>query len=133
MGSEFAFEDIASQEVEKYTYKYLKEEEVDGSPMLVVEQYPVDRKSGYTRQVVWYDHKHFRPMKIEFFDRKDELLKTLTYSEYTQYLDKYWRAATMEMVNHQTGKSTVLQWDKYAYAQGFSGRDFDKKSLRRAR
>jgi len=28
MGSEFAYEDIASQEVEKYTYKYLREEEL---------------------------------------------------------------------------------------------------------
>lgn len=133
MGSEFAFEDIASQEVEKYTYKFLREETVHGVAMLVVERYPVDPKSGYTRQIVWYDREHFRVQKIEFYDRKDELLKTLVYDGYRQYLDKYWRADAMSMENHQTGKSTVLRWEKYAFAQGFSERDFDRNSLRRAR
>ena len=28
MGSEFAYEDISSQEVAKYTYKYIKEEKI---------------------------------------------------------------------------------------------------------
>lgn len=133
MGSEFAFEDIASQEVEKYTYRFLRDEEVEGTQMLVVEQYPVDPKSGYTRQIVWYDSEHFRPMKIEFYDRKDDLLKTLTYRGYRQYLDRYWRADEMEMVNHQTGKSTLLIWERYAFAQGLDERDFDRNSLRRAR
>ena len=133
MGSEFAFEDIASQEVEKYTYKFIREEDVDGDQMLVVERYPVDPKSGYTRQIVWHDREYFRPMKIEFYDRKDDLLKTLTYRGYAQYLDRYWRAEEMEMVNHQTGKSTVLLWENYAFAQGLSERDFDRNSLRRAR
>ena len=133
MGSEFAFEDIASQEVEKYTYKYLRDENVGGTDMLVVELYPVDKKSGYTRQVVWFDREHFRLMKIEFYDRKDDLLKTLTYDGYQKYLDQFWRADEMSMVNHQTGKSTVLVWERYAFAQGFSERDFDRNSLRRAR
>jgi len=36
MGSEFAYEDIASQEVEKYTYKFIGEEAVDGEAAYVV-------------------------------------------------------------------------------------------------
>ncbi|RWX45914.1 hypothetical protein VT99_12471, partial [Candidatus Electrothrix marina] len=30
VGSEFSYEDISSQEVEEYTYKYLRDEELDG-------------------------------------------------------------------------------------------------------
>ncbi len=56
MGSEFAYEDIASQEVEKYTYKWIKDEVYDGQECFVTERYPVDKKnSGYTRQVVRTD------------------------------------------------------------------------------
>ena len=44
MGSEFAYEDIASQEVEKYTYKYLRDEACDALTCFVVERYPVDKK-----------------------------------------------------------------------------------------
>ncbi len=133
MGSEFAYEDITSQEVEKYTYRFLREESLDGRATLVVERYPVDPKSGYTRQIVWHHGQHFQPVRIEFYDRKDDLLKTLTYHGYQPYLERYWRADRMEMVNHQTGKSTTLTWASYTFATGLTERDFDRTSLRRVR
>lgn len=132
MGSEFAFEDIASQEVEKYTYRYLGEEDLDGVQTVFMERYPVDPRSGYTRQIVWYDLEEYRPLRIDFYDRKDDLLKTLTYEGYQQYLGEYWRADVMRMVNHQNGKSTVLMWSDYEFQVGLTDRDFDQNSLRRA-
>ena len=133
MGSEFAYEDIASAEIEKYTYRYVGEEEMDGTPAVVIERVPVDEKSGYTKQVVWYDRARYIPLKIDFYDRKAALLKTLTYHGYRQYLDRYWRADRFEMVNHQTGKSTTLHFDDYQFQVGLNERDFNKASLRRAR
>jgi outer membrane lipoprotein-sorting protein len=133
MGSEFAYEDITSQEVEKYTYKFLREEVYEGRDSFVIERYPVDKKSGYTRQVVWIDKAEYRPLKIDFYDRKKALLKTLTYKGYQQYLDRYWRADEMLMVNHQTGKSTELLWGEYRFQAGLTDRDFNKNSLKRAR
>jgi outer membrane lipoprotein-sorting protein len=65
MGSEFAYEDISSDEVEKYTYKYLRDEALDGTDTFMIERYPVDRNSGYTRQVVWIDKQEYRPWKID--------------------------------------------------------------------
>lgn len=133
MGSDFAYEDISSQEVEKYTYKYIKDENIDGVDCFVIERYPVDEKSGYTRQVVWIDIDQYRTMKIDYYDRKNSLLKTLTYHEYNQYLNKYWRANKMSMVNRQTGKSTDLLFNDYKFANGFSESDFNQNSLKRAR
>ena len=133
MGSEFAYEDISSQEVEKYTYEFVRSENVEGTPMHVIERIPVDTRSGYTRQVVWYDQAEYRLQRIDFYDRKDELLKTLMYHDYEQYLDQYWRAQRMEMENHQTGKSTTLVWTEYAFRTGLTDRDFDQSALRRAR
>lgn len=133
MGSEFAYEDISSQEVEKYTYRYLRDEAYNEFDCFVIERYPVDKYSGYTRQVVWLDKREYRPQKIEFYDRKNSQLKTLTYSGYRQYLDKYWRADEMFMTNHQTGKSTTLTWTDYRFQTGLTERDFDRTSLERAR
>ena len=133
MGSEFAYEDIASQEVEKYTYKYLRDEPCGELTCFVVERYPVDKYSGYSRQVAWIDTQEYRPQKIVFYDRKNAALKTLTYSGYRQYLDKYWRADEMFMQNHQTGKSTRLIWSDYRFQTGLTERDFDRNSLKRAR
>lgn len=133
MGSEFAFEDLSSFEVEKYTYKYLGVEEVNGLTNFKVEQYPVDENSGYTRRIVWLDTLEYRVHKIDFYDRKNALLKTLTFSDYKQYLTKHWRADSQEMINHQNGKSTELKWSNYAFKTGLSDSDFNRNSLKRAR
>ncbi len=129
VGSEFAYEDLSSQEVEKYAYKFLKE---DGG-LLVVEQDPVDPKSGYTRRVVTYNqNKGYRLEKIEFYDRKNALLKTLVYSDYKLYKDKFWRAATFNMVNHQSNKETLLKFGEYNFGGELAEEDFTEVALKRA-
>ncbi|MCR4346083.1 MAG: outer membrane lipoprotein-sorting protein [Sulfuricaulis sp.] len=133
MGSEFAYEDVASQEVEKYSYKYLRDETHEGKPCFVIERTPVDKHSGYTRQQVWIDQAEYRPWKIDFYDRKDSLLKTLVWRGYRQYLGKYWRADEMFMQNHQNGKSTLLKWRDYKFRAGLKDADFNESSLKRAR
>lgn len=132
MGSEFAYEDLSSQEVEKYTYKFVKEEQINGQDSYVVERDPVDPKSGYTRQLVWYNKDNYRLEKVEFYDRKNELLKTLTYSGYKKYMGKHWRAAGFLMVNHQTGKKTQLNFQDYEFKVGLTDGDFTQNSLIRA-
>ena len=133
MGSEFAYEDISSQEVNKYTYKYIKDETINNIDCFVLERYPAYEHSGYTRQVAWINKKEYRPEKIVFYDRKNALLKTLTYSDYKQYLGQYWRADNMKMENHQTGKSTVLSWIDYQFKTGLTDKDFSRNSLKSAK
>ncbi len=133
MGSEFAYEDISSQEVDKYTYKFLREEDLDGKPTFVNEQVPTYKNSGYTRQIVWIDQAEYIPLKIEFYDRKNSLRKTLIFSDYKQYKGKFWRAHSMHMTNHQNGKSTLLSWGEYTFGTGLSDKDFNKNVLKRAK
>ena len=129
VGSEFAYEDLSSQEVEKYSYKFLEE---NGS-LLVVEQDPVDPKSGYKRRVVTYNKdKGYRIEKVDFYDRKNALLKTLTYSNYKLYKDKFWRAATFNMVNHQSNKETLLEFSDCNFDANLTDKDFTQASLKRA-
>jgi len=70
---------------------------------------------------------------VEFYDRKNSLLKTLTLTGYKQYMNKYWRADRMQMINHQNGKSTLLIFSDYSFNNGYTDRDFDRNSLKRAR
>lgn len=133
MGSEFAFEDLSSFEVEKYRYKYLADEEVNGLLSFKIEQFPIDENSGYTRRIAWLDKEEYRVQKVEFYDRKNSLLKTLNFSQYKQYLNKYWRADIQNMVNHQSGKSTELKWTNYQFKTGLKESDFNRNSLKRVR
>lgn len=128
MGSEFAFEDLTSDEVEKYTYKFIEEKD----ELLIVEQDPVDPKSGYTRRLVSYNKsKGYRIEKIEFYDRKNELLKTLIYHDYKQYGNKHWRSHKMVMTNHQNGKETTLLFSDYNFGIDLAEEDFTENALKR--
>ncbi|WP_109097897.1 outer membrane lipoprotein-sorting protein [Aquimarina sp. AU58] len=129
VGSEFAYEDLSSQEVEKYGYKFLEEK----GNLLIVEQDPVDPKSGYTRRIVTYNKdKGYRIEKVEFYDRKNSLLKTLNYSDYKLYKGQFWRALTLHMVNHQSNKETVLKFSDYNFEAALADEDFTQVALKRA-
>lgn len=133
MGSEFAFEDMSSFEVEKYTYKYLRDEKFSEQDCFVVEEVPIDENSGYTRLLVWLDKIHYRPLKIEYYDRKNSLLKTFTAYDFKLYLGKHWRPMRVEMYNEQNRKSTELLTHSLQFKTGLQDNDFDKNSLQRAR
>jgi outer membrane lipoprotein-sorting protein len=134
MGSEFSYEDIATQALEKYSYRWLRDETCQEQECHVIERRPLDKQnSGYARQIVWIDREHLRTFKVEYYDRKDALLKTLTFKEYRKYLDRFWRPHDMNMVNHQTGKSSQLLWSDYAFVTGLTVNDFNQQSLTRIR
>jgi outer membrane lipoprotein-sorting protein len=130
MGSEFAYEDIASWELEKYSYRYLGDEALDGNDCFIIENTPGYEHSGYARQLEWLDKTIYQPRKIEFYDRKNSLLKTLVFSDYNQYLGRYWRAGRMDMINHQNGKSTTLFRKNYRFRIDMSDSDFSENSLK---
>lgn len=131
MGSEFAYEDMGSQEIEKYTYKYLRDETYNGMDCFVIERYPLDKYSGYSRQVVWIDKQEYRPQKVDYYDRKDQLLKTLTSKGYKKYLEHQWRPDETFMENHQTGKTTRIVWTNYRFRTGLTKDDFEVNVLKR--
>lgn len=134
VGSEFAYEDITFAEVEKYDYKWEYEEVYDGFDCDVVARYPLDKENtGYLFQRVWYDKEHRRIHKIDFYDRKETLLKTQSFKTYKKYLGYIWRAYDELMVNHQTGKKTSLTWSDFQFHIGLTERKFNKSSLNRIR
>ena len=118
MGSEFAFEDFSSQEVGKYSYRWLRDEPCGDRTCHVVERRPLYKHSGYTRMVAWTEKTDYQLVKVDFYDRKNELLKTLTLTEYRLYLEKYWRAHDLYMVNHVSNKTTRLKWTNYESTGG---------------
>ena len=132
MGSEFSYEDMSNPEVEKYTYKWIRDEVYDGLESYVVESYPVDKEnSGYTRMLRWIDKSEYRLLKVEFYDRKKSHLKTMTISGYDKYADKHWRADELNMVNHQNGKSTQINFSNYTFMSDLNDSDFTTNSLSR--
>ncbi|NEW60908.1 outer membrane lipoprotein-sorting protein [Sulfurovum sp. bin170] len=125
MGSEFSYEDIGNQNYQKFTYEGEAEEvELDGVKCYKGARVPKDENSGYTKQITWIDKESLLIQQIEYYDRKKELLKTATFSEYKQ-IDGVWRMGKIRMKNHQNDKSTILIWKEDKIKAGLTAKEFN--------
>ena len=132
VGSEFAFEDFTAIELNKFEYRYLRAERCGALQCDVVERLPRYENSGYTRQVSWIDQADFQIRKVEFYDRRNDLLKVLELDDYRSY-DGVWRAHRLSMNNVQTNKQTELVYGEYEFGVGLDENDFVKGRLSRLR
>jgi hypothetical protein len=131
MGSEFSYEDIGNQNYQKYTFKGEPEiVTLNGKECYKGARVPKDKNSGYTKQISWVDTKDFLIQKVEYYDRKKELLKTAVFSEY-KLLEGVWRVGKIEMNNHQNDKSTILIWKEDKIKAGLNAKDFNKRELKK--
>ena len=131
MGSEFSYEDLGAFNIEKYRYEgEAQEVTVDGVKMYRSERVPVSEESGYTKQVSWTDAQTFLVQKVEYYDRKRELLKTATFGDYKK-IGGVWRIGSIVMKNHQNDKETVLIWKEEKVRTGLDDKDFHKRVLKR--
>jgi outer membrane lipoprotein-sorting protein len=133
VGSEFAYEDFTALELNQFTYRHWGEQTWEGLACDVIERIPRYEHSGYAKQVAWIDQQADQVRKVEYYDRKDALLKTLHLREYRRYGEKFWRAHALEMVNHQTEKRSALIFDSFQFQVGLNDRDFSKSALRSIR
>ncbi len=129
MGSEFYYEDLASQEVEKYKHTFLRSETYQDRLCFLLERKPTDKHSGYQKIHVWLDQEYYAPLKIDYFDRKGELLKTAIFSEYKQH-SKWWRQNKIVMSNHQTSKQSIIVWTDQKLNKLYNSDEFLKRSLK---
>ncbi|MCP5047439.1 MAG: outer membrane lipoprotein-sorting protein [bacterium] len=128
MGSEFSYEDLGSQEVEKFSHKWLKDVTLDGRDCWLIEQIPTSKKSGYSKQILWTDKEYRQPVKIEYYDRKGELLKVSVFNGYKK-LDNWWRVHEIKMDNVQTRKSSLIKWKVRELKPKYPADDFESESL----
>ena len=133
VGSEFAFEDFTGLELNKYEYRFVREEACGELTCDVIERTPRYEHSGYTRQLAWVDQKVFQVRKVEFYDRRGDLIKVLKLKDYQAYENGVWRAHLLVMTNVQTNKQTDLVYGDYEFSIGLTRNDFVKGRLSRLR
>ena len=131
MGSEFAYEDISGNTLDRFDYKLIGEDKYEGKECYIVNRIPNYENSGYIKIKTWYDKKSYLMHRAEFTDRKNSLLKVLTFHEWKQYKTGAWRSDKMVMENLQTGKSSILEFKNREHKIGLKESEFTKRSLER--
>jgi hypothetical protein len=135
MGSEFSYEDIGGSEREKYQHDYLGDEEInhEGKQRKTWKLERSSRSheiSGYNKQIMWIDQEYHRPLKIDYYDRKNELMKTAIFSDYKDFSignKKIFLAASISMNNVQTRKKSIFSWSARQIGVRPADKIFDSK------
>lgn len=127
MGSEFSYEDIAGQEIDKYSYKLISEDEKSWT----IESVPLE-ESGYSKLVSTISKDKYSATKVDYFDRKSELLKTsiidgLTPIKVNQKSIFFPEKVTM--TNHQTSKKSIITWSERKVGINLSESEFKSQKL----
>lgn len=131
MGSEFSYEDLSAFNIDKYDYHGdVEEVNVDGVKLYKGERIPNTKNSGYTKQVSWTRADNFLTTRVDYYDRKKELLKTATFEDYKK-IGGVWRIGKITMTNHQNDKKTILVWKNETVKNGLKDKDFNKRVLKR--
>jgi len=131
MGSEFSYEDLSSFDVDRYSYKGNAEVvTLNGKKMYKGDRFPITKNSGYTKQVSWTGKDNFLLYKVEYYDRKHELLKVAIFDDYKKISGK-WRFGKITMSNRQNDKKTILVWSNEKIKTGLKEKNFHKRVLKR--
>ena len=106
MGTDFSYEEIGGGSTYKtdYTPQRLPDAVVGGRPAYVLKLTPKNPQSRYGAVQVWVWKETFLPLRIDFFDRRGQLEKRLTTSDFRQDEQGSWLPylITMESVKAQT-------------------------------
>lgn len=134
MGSEFAYEDISGNTLDKFTYRKLGEEKVGGEDCWTIERIPAYKNSGYTRVKAWIAKSDYLLHRQEFIDRKGSLLKVQTYKGWQAYdspKGKSWRITEISVENLQSKKKSVLTFTDRKLGSGLKEDAFNERNLQR--
>ncbi|MFK7874158.1 MAG: outer membrane lipoprotein-sorting protein [Paracoccaceae bacterium] len=130
VSSEFSFEDLSSQEVANYTYSFVGQEKCPGgggATCNVVDSFPVNKRSGYSKRTLWIDTKAHRQFQVKYYNRRGTLEKVMNSTKFKKYGGKHWRPSKITMKNMQTKKSTTLSFPKYDFRAGLQTADFSSQ------
>ena len=116
IGSDFSYGDFSRPKVDWYIHKLLRSELGDGRDCYVVESIPsndtIRQDHGYSKKITWVRKDNFLEQKIEYYDLAGSLLKTQLVTEHklVEPATHRWFAMHREILNHQTGHKTVLDF-----------------------
>jgi len=135
MGSDFSFADMTDRPLDYYDYKLLKESEVDGEPVWIVEAIPNTEKevdeTGYTKQIAFVRQDNHVVVRSKSWLKKGGRNKYFDVKKLEQ-IDGIWTATEMTMTTKKGKKTlhkTVLVSDNVRYGQKMDDDDFSIRKL----
>ncbi len=131
MGSEFTYEDLEGQDLDKFNFRWIAENLVDGDVYQIIERKSKD-KSAYEKVILTMSEKYAQPLKVVYYNRRGELLKEAIMSDFKTYQvgsKNYFLANKVHVKNVQTKKESILEWSSRELGKNLNEALFSQNTL----
>ncbi|MDD9303482.1 MAG: outer membrane lipoprotein-sorting protein [Desulfobacter sp.] len=112
MSSDFTYEDMQPDDPNNYSFSAPRSDTLDGHDCFVIDVTPATaeakKQSSYGRRRAWVRKDIYFTVKIEFYDRRDRLIKTQTCHDLKNSHDDVWYAQKILMENHKKNHKTLM-------------------------
>ena len=134
MGTDFSYDDISSMSrgVELDTHTHLREENYGGSPCYVIQSVPKNSSYQYSKMVQWVIKDSKIISKIELYDKKNTLIKTVEMSGIKDVQGRSTVTVT-KIITHAAGTSTTINMEIVKYDDNIPEKVFTVEFLETGR
>ncbi len=137
MGSDFNYADMTERELERYDYEVLREDEVGGHPVWLIQQVPRTReeidRTGYEKSVLFVRQDNYVVVRAVHWLKKGSRLRYLDVQKLEQ-IDGIWVATEMTMTTkkgQRTLHKTILRSSNIRFNQDLAEDLFSVRTLER--
>jgi len=131
LGSDLTYEDLTGHAFHDRTHELVGEEDVDAEPTYRVESRRTSDVDVYGRIVTWVSRRTLLPVRIEYFDGDDRLLKVGRFAG-TREIAGVPMSASITMANVQTGHRTEVTVQEVDFDRPLDCDLFTRRRLPRA-
>jgi hypothetical protein len=111
MGSEFTNANMSKPNMNDFDYKFLSSESHNEKICWKIEAVWIHENNdlGYSKQIKWIEKSTNLCCKVEYFDKKNNLYKTLLFEDYQKQTNGKHMALLMLMENHKNKRKSQIQ------------------------
>lgn len=133
LGTDFAFEDLRSENLPVHRYTLVGAEAMDGQACFVIEAVPATAReasdSGYSKRRLWIRKDNYVTVKREYYDKAGRLEKVEALRALVNVKGATWRANEIEMQDVREGTKTIVVVESRAMDRGLKDAFFTETEL----
>ncbi len=111
VGSDFSYEDVSGRHWLEDNHTLKGEETLDAKTVYVIESIPKEKYKGFSRKVSYIDKESMLPLKEEYYNKKDKLVKEFV-ADKIEVIDGITTITVRTMKNIKKGGHTIVSFNK---------------------
>ena len=128
VGSHFVYEDVSGRGIEADTHELIETDE----KYYKIKNIPKEEKGiEFEYYFVWIDKTNFIPMKAQYYNNADELIRTIEALE-VEEIDGYSTTNKSVAIDLERGGQTTMDFTNIRYGVGLTEALFTERYLRKA-